>query len=70
MLVGFDLGIQDRDTWRTLIIAICFHQFFEGFALGQIILEARFGAVKNWVSSVQYLAAARAGTDAAGTMRP
>ena len=31
MLVGFDLGIQDRDTWRTLIIAICFHQFFEGF---------------------------------------
>merc|ERR1712193_367862 len=32
----------------TLIIAISFHQFFEGFAVGQIVLDAQFGFWKKF----------------------
>ena len=49
VIVGFDLGLQDVSSWRTLIVAIAFHQFFEGFALGQVILEASFRPLKNWL---------------------
>mmetsp|Transcript_36255 Transcript_36255/g.58043 ORF Transcript_36255/g.58043 Transcript_36255/m.58043 type:complete len:306 (+) Transcript_36255:49-966(+) len=40
ILIGFDLGLNTRTEWRTLVIAVCFHQFFEGLALAQVILEA------------------------------
>ena len=49
VIVGFDLGLQDVNSWRTLVVAIAFHQFFEGFALGQVILEASFRPLKNWL---------------------
>ena len=49
VIVGFDLGLQDVSSWRTLVVAIAFHQFFEGFALGQVILEASFRPLKNWL---------------------
>ena len=47
VLIGLDLGLQDKAGWVPLITAICFHQFFEGFALGQVLLEAKFDRAKN-----------------------
>ena len=47
VLIGFDLGLQNKAGWLPLITAICFHQFFEGFALGQVLLEAKFDRAKN-----------------------
>mmetsp|Transcript_16016 Transcript_16016/g.34667 ORF Transcript_16016/g.34667 Transcript_16016/m.34667 type:complete len:307 (-) Transcript_16016:1505-2425(-) len=40
ILIGFDLGLNTKTQWRTLVVAVCFHQFFEGLALAQVILEA------------------------------
>jgi len=48
VLIGFDLGLQTKNNWITLIIAISFHQFFEGFAVGQIVLDAQFGFWKKF----------------------
>ena len=47
VLIGFDLGLQNESGWIPLICAISFHQFFEGFAIGQVVLEAKFGMLKR-----------------------
>ena len=47
VLIGFDLGLQSVDNWIPLVCAICFHQFFEGFAIGAVILEAKFTLLKK-----------------------
>ena len=39
IIIGVTLGIA-REDFTILLIAICFHQFFEGIALSSIILEA------------------------------
>ena len=42
VLIGVDLGITtDYKTLRSLLIALCFHQFFEGIGLGAAIASAR-----------------------------
>lgn len=45
IFVGFDLGLQNEDKWKTLMIAIIFHQFFEGIAFSQVIAEARYDSL-------------------------
>ncbi|GBG34142.1 Zinc transporter 8 [Hondaea fermentalgiana] len=40
ILIGFDLGLQDPESWVPLVTAICFHQLFEGFALAEVIKDA------------------------------
>ncbi|GBG30418.1 Zinc transporter 8 [Hondaea fermentalgiana] len=40
ILIGFDLGLQDPQSWIPLVIAICFHQLFEGFALAEVIKDS------------------------------
>lgn len=43
LIIGLSLGVsQSPCTMRPLIAALSFHQFFEGFALGGCISEARF----------------------------
>lgn len=43
MIIGLSLGVsQSPCTMRPLIAALSFHQFFEGFALGGCISEAKF----------------------------
>lgn len=40
IIIGLSLGVTaDLDTFKTLLIAICFHQFFEGLALGALIAK-------------------------------
>lgn len=43
VIIGLSLGVsQNPCTIRPLIAALAFHQFFEGFALGGCISQARF----------------------------
>jgi len=54
ILIGFDLGLQPEQQWVPLVTAISFHQFFEGFAVGQIILDAKFGLMKKCLMTFFY----------------
>ncbi|KAJ3005672.1 high-affinity Zn(2+) transporter zrt1, partial [Thoreauomyces humboldtii] len=39
IIIGLTLGAA-RDEFRTLFIALCFHQFFEGLALSTVVMDA------------------------------
>lgn len=54
VLIGFDLGLQTKSQWVPLVIAITFHQFFEGFAVAQILLDAKFGFWKKFAMTAFY----------------
>jgi len=45
VIIGMALGVARDPDFSTLLIALCFHQFFEGFALGSRVLAAEF---RNW----------------------
>mmetsp|Transcript_9944 Transcript_9944/g.14965 ORF Transcript_9944/g.14965 Transcript_9944/m.14965 type:complete len:306 (+) Transcript_9944:121-1038(+) len=38
IIIGVSLGVVSGDEFKTLLIALTFHQFFEGFALGSAII--------------------------------
>lgn len=43
------------DEFKSLLVAIVFHQLFEGIALGVRIAEIkRFGSVKKWIAALLY----------------
>ncbi|KAL2911262.1 hypothetical protein HK105_209275 [Polyrhizophydium stewartii] len=48
VIIGVTLG-NATDEFRTLLVALCFHQFFEGLALSAIVMEAEF---KRWTMAV------------------
>lgn len=43
VIVGLDLGVTTGTEFKTLLIALCFHQFFEGVAVG----SAAFGSMQS-----------------------
>ncbi|KAL8171046.1 hypothetical protein V2J09_022850 [Rumex salicifolius] len=48
VIIGLSIGVSHSPcTIRPLVAALSFHQFFEGFALGGCISQARFKAVKT-----------------------
>ncbi|GJT50720.1 zinc transporter 4, chloroplastic isoform X1 [Tanacetum coccineum] len=50
IIIGLSLGVsQSPCTIRPLLGALSFHQFFEGFALGGCISQAKFGSVHSMV---------------------
>ncbi|KAJ8331057.1 hypothetical protein QVD99_001140 [Batrachochytrium dendrobatidis] len=48
IIIGLTLGVA-TDEFTTLLIALCFHQFFEGVALSAIVTEANF---KRWAMTI------------------
>jgi zinc transporter 1/2/3 len=40
IIIGLDLGVTGGDDFKTLLAAICFHQFFEGVAIGGSALKS------------------------------
>lgn len=46
VIVGVDLGVTAGTEFKTLLAAMCFHQFFEGIAVGGSALEA-LGSMRN-----------------------
>lgn len=56
VLIGLDMGMQAGPTYDALLIAISFHQFFEGFALSQILIEAKLEKVWILIAAVAFYA--------------
>lgn len=46
---------NDVPTLRTLSVALCFHQGFEGLALGSTFVKAKFGPIKYAVLSIIFV---------------
>ena len=42
IFIGLSTGVVDDATLHVLLVAFCFHQFFEGLALGSRIADAKF----------------------------
>ncbi|KAG7394853.1 high-affinity Zn(2+) transporter zrt1 [Phytophthora boehmeriae] len=38
IIIGVNLGVTEGPTFQTLLVALCFHQFFEGIAIGTAAL--------------------------------
>ncbi|XP_047171259.1 zinc transporter 4, chloroplastic-like isoform X1 [Vigna umbellata] len=52
MIIGLSLGVsQSPCTMKPLIVALSFHQFFEGFALGGCIAQAQFKTLSATIMS-------------------
>ncbi|KAJ3321802.1 high-affinity Zn(2+) transporter zrt1 [Blyttiomyces sp. JEL0837] len=49
VIIGLTLGVTRGSEFKSLIVAIVFHQFFEGLALSTVVLEANF---KSWWAAV------------------
>merc|ERR1712093_404872 len=56
VLIGLDMGMQSGSTYSALLVAISFHQFFEGFALSQILIEAKLEKVWMLIAAVAFYA--------------
>ncbi|KAJ1953160.1 hypothetical protein IWQ62_006062 [Dispira parvispora] len=54
VIIGLALGTADGQEFLPLLIALCFHQFFEGIALGARIAELTYSAA--WMPMVNALA--------------
>eukprot|EP00842_Homolaphlyctis_polyrhiza_P006313 jgi/Hompol1/6683/HPOL_002818-RA len=48
VIIGITLGVESQE-FKSLLIALCFHQFFEGIALSAIVMEADF---KQWTMTL------------------
>ncbi|KAJ3330324.1 hypothetical protein HDU76_005964 [Blyttiomyces sp. JEL0837] len=42
IIIGLALGVARGSEFKSLIVALVFHQFFEGLALSAVVLEAKF----------------------------
>jgi solute carrier family 39 (zinc transporter), member 1/2/3 len=50
IIIGLSLGVTgDFQTFKTLLMAICFHQFFEGLALGALISKLDQGILCKYL---------------------
>ncbi|KAG2185663.1 hypothetical protein INT44_002456 [Umbelopsis vinacea] len=47
VIIGVALGVSPGDEFTGLLIALCFHQFFEGFALGARLVELTFQTYRH-----------------------
>jgi zinc transporter 1/2/3 len=47
VIIGIALGVSPGNEFTGLLIALCFHQFFEGFALGARLVELQFGTYRH-----------------------
>jgi len=55
VIIGFALGVATGSEFTALLIALVFHQFFEGLALGSTIAEAQFDSrVKSFLMAGVY----------------
>ncbi|KAI9209703.1 Zinc/iron permease [Polychytrium aggregatum] len=53
IIIGLALGVA-TDEFNSLLVAICFHQFFEGMALGSLIRDLPYTPLKKFVIGLVY----------------
>lgn len=57
VLIGIDLGITtDAQSLHSLLIALCFHQFFEGIGLGSALAVAQVSRARGIIFSLMFAA--------------
>ncbi|KAL4452479.1 hypothetical protein ABPG75_008141 [Micractinium tetrahymenae] len=54
VLIGITLGVTGGSAFNTLLAALSFHQFFEGFAIGAAVVDSGLGAVKSMIMGLAY----------------
>ncbi|KAJ3410047.1 hypothetical protein HDU80_005439 [Chytriomyces hyalinus] len=54
IIIGVTLGVTPDDAFGTLLAAICFHQMFEGMALGVLIGNLRFSNLTKTLLCIMY----------------
>jgi zinc transporter 1/2/3 len=61
VLIGITVGVSNRDTLVTLLIALVFHQMFEGMALGARLVDGTIGYWNEIVFALIFAASAPIG---------
>lgn len=73
-MIGLTLGVTSGTGFKTLLVALSFHQFFEGFAIGSAAvdsgLSAREAGAMGLAFSVTTPAGIAIGARAAEAARP
>ncbi|PSC72115.1 Zinc transporter 5 [Micractinium conductrix] len=54
VLIGITLGVTTGSAFRTLLVALAFHQFFEGFAIGAAVVDSGLGVMKSLLMGMAY----------------
>lgn len=54
VLIGVTLGVTSGSSFNTLLVALSFHQFFEGFAIGSAVVDSGLGVMKSCLMSLAY----------------
>lgn len=54
MLIGITLGVTGGSAFTTLLVALSFHQFFEGFAIGSAVVDAGLGPLRSMLMGLAY----------------
>ncbi|KAJ3319146.1 high-affinity Zn(2+) transporter zrt1 [Boothiomyces sp. JEL0866] len=54
LIIGLTLGVTPDSGFNTLLVAICFHQMFEGMALGVLVSNAQFDISGKIILGIMY----------------
>lgn len=54
MLIGITLGVTGGSAFNTLLVALSFHQFFEGFAIGSAVVDSGMTALRSMLMGLAY----------------
>jgi zinc transporter 1/2/3 len=69
-MIGLALGVTSGSGFTTLLVALSFHQFFEGFAIGSAAVGAGLGAAQAAAMGLAFSATTPAGIAMGGPLRP
>jgi zinc transporter 1/2/3 len=61
VIIGLALGIAPDGELQPLMVALCFHQFFEGVSLGAKLAESTTGSALDWLLAVIFSISASVG---------
>lgn len=61
VFIGITVGVVGRAELTALMVALCFHQFFEGIALGTRLADAELGKVQTAVFALVFAVSAPVG---------
>jgi zinc transporter 1/2/3 len=64
LFIGVTLGVAADAELRSLLVALCFHQFFEGVALGARLLDSTYSGAAQASLALLFAAAAPIGIGA------
>ncbi|EFN54748.1 hypothetical protein CHLNCDRAFT_58029 [Chlorella variabilis] len=54
VLIGITLGVTGGSAFNTLLVALSFHQFFEGFAIGSAVVDSGMTALRSMLMGLAY----------------